>query len=830
MTAIESQRVETREGPEPSVWLLLDDRPGHRTQVRGLADALGWPAEERHLRFRVANHLPNRLLGASLASLDPARSDPLEPPWPDLVLAMGRRTVPVARWIGRQSGGKTKLVQLGRKGANLADAFDLSVALRHFQLPSHPARLDLVVPPTQVTAARLAEAAERWPDLLDDAASPKVVLLVGGATAQHMLTAEAAKEMAARVFSFAQAAGGSLTIVTSRRTGAKALGAMQAGAPAARFHVWRAEEVENPYLGYLARAEVLVATGESESMLAEAAATGLPLYIYPLEERRPSLKVRWKSFVFEQAGGSGLVAGLCRGLLSEGWLEPPRDLQRMHSELIDAGLAAPFGAPMTLDSRPAGWVEADKVTARIRELVTEDAANRGSAVMASPEVPPFRSPRSIWVVSSLALEAGLLAPLLEALIGRYPRVDLAVTLPAVETMAPGLPSATRPVSRPAGGLRSWRRALTVMDTRVVLHIGALAPADRAMLDAAAARAAPVILLDPALFDAAGRTALRGAEALLTRGGDNRAYVASPDARSALINGGMSDEQVEALSVKGPSAAGRAVAEAIREDMRRDQKLARTESQPLRRAAEAWLRRSYERGLLRRLFARRLARHDSIDDLRAALGEPETILCLGNGPSSADPALKEVAHDCLFRVNHLWLEGGLLTEADMIFTGGRGTIERVPSGIFGLLSRESEGRLLIHLLRKSLRSTIGLVTVERLGLFLNQPPWSDLRPTNGAAMLAVATALQPRRLVISGIDLFSHPAGTYPGDTATPNAYTPGHDAESELEILLAALSTYRGELVILSKALRTAWEARQAGNSSSTFTAGSGYRSIPSGD
>ncbi len=167
---------------------------------------------------------------------------------------------------------------------------------------------------------------------------------------------------------------------------------------------------------------------------------------------------------------------------------------------------------------------------------------------------------------------------------------------------------------------------------------------------------------------------------------------------------------------------------------------------------------------------------------------------------------------------------------MIFTGGRGTIERVPSGIFGLLSRESEGRLLIHLLRKSLRSTIGLVTVERLGLFLNQPPWSDLRPTNGAAMLAVATALQPRRLVISGIDLFSHPAGTYPGDTATPNAYTPGHDAESELEILLAALSAYRGELVILSKALRTAWEARQAGNSSSTFTAGSGYRSIPSGD
>ena len=124
--------------------------------MRGLADALGWTDAATRLRFRLVNHLPNKLLGAHLVSLDRTRSDPLEPPWPDLVVAMGRRTVPVARWIGEQSGGAVKLVQLGRKGANLADVFDLAVALRHFQLPPHPARLDLVVPPTQVTAARLA--------------------------------------------------------------------------------------------------------------------------------------------------------------------------------------------------------------------------------------------------------------------------------------------------------------------------------------------------------------------------------------------------------------------------------------------------------------------------------------------------------------------------------------------------------------------------------------------------------------------------------------------------------------------------------------------------
>ena len=37
----------------------------------------------------------------------------LQPPWPDLVIGIGRRTVPVARWIQEQSGGRTNLVRLG---------------------------------------------------------------------------------------------------------------------------------------------------------------------------------------------------------------------------------------------------------------------------------------------------------------------------------------------------------------------------------------------------------------------------------------------------------------------------------------------------------------------------------------------------------------------------------------------------------------------------------------------------------------------------------------------------------------------------------------------
>jgi len=171
----------------------------------------------------------------------------------------------------------------------------------------------------------------------------------------------------------------------------------------------------------------------------------------------------------------------------------------------------------------------------------------------------------------------------------------------------------------------------------------------------------------------------------------------------------------------------------------------------------------------------------------------------------------VSFDCLFRVNDLWLKRGLLTRPHMVFTGSKGALASVKGAIFGLHTVKSEARLLVAPLLRPLCWGFRYATIERLGLFINEPRWVAVRPTNGAIMLATAVALQPERLVISGIDLFSHPAGTYPGDTRTPNAYTPGHNPDSELAFLLAALSLYRGELVILSAALRERWEECRAG-------------------
>lgn len=360
-----------RSADGPRVWLLTDDRPGHRTQVIGLARGLGWPWEEKRLAFNWLNRLPNQLLGASLMSLDRGSARCAEP-WPDLVIGMGRRVVPVARWIKCQSGGRTRIVLLGRKAANDPRGIDLTVACAHFQLLPHPALVELVVPPTQVDEAALAAARATHPGLLDDLPQPRVLLLVGGPTVQHRLDAAFAGRMAGGVAAAARRLGGGLAIVTSRRTPDAAIAAMRVAAPDAHFHVWSRDRHENPYLAYLASADLIVVTGESESMLAEAAATRRPMTIYPLEPRAPGLKQRLAKALRRGADESGLRGTISRWILSRGWVTAPRDLSLMHRRMVADGRAALFESQLAT-TPPATTDDGSHVAQRIDALLTPTA-------------------------------------------------------------------------------------------------------------------------------------------------------------------------------------------------------------------------------------------------------------------------------------------------------------------------------------------------------------------------------------------------------------------------------------------------------------------------
>jgi len=184
--------------------------------------------------------------------------------------------------------------------------------------------------------------------------------------------------MGREVASFARAAGGYLFTVTSPRTGAAAAAALRAGIQGVgRFYEWRSGDTDNPYLGCLAVADVLVVTGDSESMLAEAAATNKPLYIYPLPDCGAGLRQRLRLWVSgrarsHQSSSTGRtrlrLQSLCARLIELGLVRAPRDVAAMHRCLIEAGHAHPFGAPPNTEPR-APLRELDRVANRVRALL-----------------------------------------------------------------------------------------------------------------------------------------------------------------------------------------------------------------------------------------------------------------------------------------------------------------------------------------------------------------------------------------------------------------------------------------------------------------------------
>lgn len=366
----------------PRVWVLVDDRPGNRTQSIGLADALGWPYEVKTLHCGPLSGLHNRLLGASRLGISAKRSAALAAPWPDLIIAAGRRTAPVAQWIRARAEGRPRIVTLGRKAGDDAAAVDLAVVPSYARLFPHPKRLEIGAPLHRLNSGQLEASQLRWQDPLGGRPAPRIAVLVGGSSGQYRIDPPTARQLAQDVCQMARERGGSVMATTSRRLSPAASHAFQEALDEdAWLHLWRPEAADNPYLGFLALADIFVITADSESMLAEATSLGRPVYVYPLPVRA---SFRWLSrpreWVWRRAQGTpdgprgtprpqrGLER-LCARLIDKGFVRPPRDLKRLHAALRERGLVASFGNAVRDDYEPAPLHETPVVVARVHALM-----------------------------------------------------------------------------------------------------------------------------------------------------------------------------------------------------------------------------------------------------------------------------------------------------------------------------------------------------------------------------------------------------------------------------------------------------------------------------
>jgi len=266
---------------EPTLWVLTDDRPGNAGQALGVGEALGWPFVQKQIGYTLFGKLPNLLRGATLLGVDSSSCEGLAPPWPDVVVAAGRRTAPVARWIKKQTGGRTYLCQIMWPGGAGARDFDLIAVPTHDELlGTHSNVLRVTGAPHRVTEARLALEGMKWKPRFRSLRKPRIAVIVGGSTKNRTFTPAMARDLGEKVAALAASTGGALMVTTSRRTGEDAEEALLSALPEpACLYRWGSPG-ENPYFGFLACADVIVVTGDSVSMVSEACATKVPVYIY----------------------------------------------------------------------------------------------------------------------------------------------------------------------------------------------------------------------------------------------------------------------------------------------------------------------------------------------------------------------------------------------------------------------------------------------------------------------------------------------------------------------------------------------------------------------
>lgn len=328
------------------IWVLTGHKTGDNAQVLRAAEAMGIPFEVKRLLPRAGQETAKPKVEPSLHMVDPARSDTLSPPWPALVITIGRSLSLAALWIRQQSGGRTRLALFNApKGQR--EAFDLIVVPAYYTIADGPKVCRIGLPLIAADAGRLAAAKEAFAPAFAALKRPLHVLLLGGDMGQRKLDpAFALSTLRTMQRGFAQ--GGMIYVSTSRRTPAAAADAIaDALRPQDRLYRWSPDAAANPYMGLLAHGDSFTVTADSLSMLTEVARLGRPLAIAEPPEQL-SLLARLGRFAGATAARD---LGEAAGFLIRG------------GHAVKLGTGEPLAGPLPVD-------DTERVAARLRALAT----------------------------------------------------------------------------------------------------------------------------------------------------------------------------------------------------------------------------------------------------------------------------------------------------------------------------------------------------------------------------------------------------------------------------------------------------------------------------
>ncbi len=268
----------------PTIWTITDGKIGDRVQCAGLAAALGGAVVEKTVTLRF----PFEWM-APWGPIDPRdapdrEGSPIAFPFPDIVIASGRRAIPFAHAIKKRGEGETFVAIL--KDPRLPALFaDLIWA------PAHDRRTGGNVFST-LTSPHGLQPAIAGAGANPDAAiarleRPILGLVLGGPSGGARYDAASASALAAKIRT-AMTDYASLAVTPSRRTPPAFVARLEAALKDLNPHFWNGEGA-NPYPEILALSDALIVAADSHNMLSEAASTHAGVYAWRPQGMAPKL-------------------------------------------------------------------------------------------------------------------------------------------------------------------------------------------------------------------------------------------------------------------------------------------------------------------------------------------------------------------------------------------------------------------------------------------------------------------------------------------------------------------------------------------------------------
>ena len=248
-------------------WILSSGLIGCENQCLGVIERLGIETEIKKIK-------PSMAVSVFAPYGTPFLNPQVREPWPDLVIAAGRKTIPYLKYIRRASKKECKTIYLQDPRIDSKE-FDIVWAPEHDSIEGNNV-VKTITSPNRVTNELLNYHHDKWLGKLSKLKGPFIGFLIGGKSKAYNFNDDECEKII-QAINFVISNGYTPLITLSRRSPKKLSNRIKSLLINEK-NLFYDGKGDNPYFAILKASELIITTPDSTNMISEAINVPKPVY------------------------------------------------------------------------------------------------------------------------------------------------------------------------------------------------------------------------------------------------------------------------------------------------------------------------------------------------------------------------------------------------------------------------------------------------------------------------------------------------------------------------------------------------------------------------